>query len=314
LTSYGLFVADPGDGPHAPALSELAAAVARAKRDYQACQYSIVLGVLPGLLETAHLACATASGDELLTVYGLAADAYQVTGSVMLKLGDAGLAAVAADRSMDAATRSENPVVIAASVRIVTHSLMRGGHALRAKELTTRAAERLVVDLRKPDAEAISVYGALAPRGAIAAATNEDRNDAMGLLDEAGDAARRLGRDDNMHWTAFGPTNVAQHRVHVAMVLGDAGTAVDLARRVDLSQIPIAERKAALFIDTAQALAQWGKHERAYRALRMADQVAPEELRTKQSVHRLVGELASRALLGVRSQVREFAQEIGVPM
>lgn len=178
---------------HALALIELAAAVARAKRDYQACQYSIVLGALPGLLEAAQLACATASGDELLTAYGLAADAYQVTGSVMLKLGDAGLAAVAADRSMDAAMRSENPVVIAASVRIVTHSLMRGGHALRAKELTTRAAERLAVDLRKPDAEAISVYGALALRGAIAAATDGDRSDAMGLLDEAGDAAQRAG-------------------------------------------------------------------------------------------------------------------------
>ncbi|SPL99955.1 unnamed protein product [[Actinomadura] parvosata subsp. kistnae] len=44
-------------------------------------------------------------------------------------------------------------------------------------------------------------------------------------------------------WTAFGPNNVLCHRVHIALRLGDAGTAIDYARQVDLDLLPINERK-----------------------------------------------------------------------
>ena len=49
---------------------------------------------------------------------------------------------------------------------------------------------------------------------------------------------------------------VVLHRVNVAVRLGDAGAAIDYARKVDLSKLPITERKAALFVDTAQAFTQ----------------------------------------------------------
>ncbi|MEJ3748458.1 XRE family transcriptional regulator [Actinomycetes bacterium KLBMP 9797] len=311
LTSYGLLTGRASGDRMMPAVGNLTTAVASAKRSYQGCRYSATLEVLPALLESVQIACSTADGDDLLRFWALAADAYQVTGSVMLKFGDLGLAAFAAHRSMEAAVHSQSPIVLAVSARTVTHSLMAGGHAERAKEVASRAAERLDADVPQPDGEALSVYGALLLRGAVAAAADEDRSTAADLLREAENAGRRLGRDDNAHWTGFGPTNVAQHRVHVAMKLGDAGMAVDLARQVDLGRIPLTERKAALFIDTAQALAQWGKHDRAYHALRSAEQVAPEEVRTKGSVRRLVAELAVTAPRSIRSDVREFAERIG---
>jgi tetratricopeptide (TPR) repeat protein len=314
LTSHPLWAPIPPNGRPAPTVKELAVKVAYAKRSYQACRYADVIDALPRLLESAQLVCDAATGDEALQAHALAADAYQVTGSVMLKLGDLGLAAFAADRSIEAASRSHDPVAVAASARIVTHSLMSGGHAQRAKEVASQAARRLAGEVRNPDSDALSVYGALVLRGAIAAAICEDRDDASEMLTEAGESALRLSNDDNAHWTAFGPTNVAVHRVHVAMTLGDAGTAVHLARQINVAQLPIAERKAALFIDTASALVQWGKHEQAYYALRMADKVAPEEVRTQETVRRLLGDLAGRASTGVRSRVREFAEQIGAQL
>jgi tetratricopeptide (TPR) repeat protein len=311
LTSYPSWAAGSPLARSAVSVGELAAEVAHTKRDYQACRYWLVLDMLPGLLESARLACDTASGDDLLRAFALAADAYQVTGSVLLKLDDLGLAALAADRSVEAAIRSQDPVALAASARIVTHSLMASGHQQRAREIASHAAARMAAEVRNPGPETLSVYGALVLRGAVAAALGEDRAEALGMLDEAGDAAQRLGRDDNAYWTAFGPTNVAQHRVHVAMVLGDAGTAIDLARRIDMNQIPIAERKASLFIDTAQAFVQWDKHEQAYQALRAADRVAPEEVRARRVVHSLAAELATRAPRTIRAQAREFAEQIG---
>ena len=83
------------------------------------------------------------------------------------------------------------------------------------------------------------MYGSLLLRGAIAAAQHGNRATAHELLTEADDAARRLGADGNLRWTAFGPTNTKLHRVNIAVVLGDAGTAIDVARGINLDKITI---------------------------------------------------------------------------
>jgi len=51
-----------------------------------------------------------------------------------------------------------------------------------------------------------------------------------------------LGQDGNHLWTAFGPTNVAIHRVASAMDLGDVQVAVDLGPRIDTSNLPVERR------------------------------------------------------------------------
>jgi hypothetical protein len=139
LTAYPLLTTASGADGAAPVVGKLVAVVAQAKRDYQGCRYGAVLELLPGLLEAVRRATQTMQGDDLLRASALAADAYQVTGSVMLKFGDVGLAAFAADRSVEAAARSQDPVVLAASARVVTHALMAGGDAERAKEIAAGA-------------------------------------------------------------------------------------------------------------------------------------------------------------------------------
>ena len=126
--------------------------------------------------------------------------------------------------------------------------------------------------------EALSVYGSLLLRGAIAAAQHDQRSTAFELLAEADDAARQLGADGNFRWTAFGPVNAKMHRVNVSVALGDAGAAVDIARGIDLSAVAVTERKASLLIDVARAFLQSGRHEKAYLALRAAGETAPEEI------------------------------------
>lgn len=69
---------------------------------------------------------------------------------------------------------------------------------------------------------------------------------------------------------------------------------------------------AVLFIDAAEAFGQWGMHERAYRALRAADEISPEEVCTRQTVRRLVADLVDRSPRTVKAHAREFAEQIGV--
>lgn len=295
-----------------PDMSMLAAAVNDARRDYQACRYSELTRNLPRLLARLHAACLSLSGDEQRQAFALSADAHHVAAGLLLKLDDRGLAYLAADRSMRAAQASEDPVTIGASARIITHTLMNGGHLTAAISTASSYAARMDADIDGPTPESLSVYGALLLRGAVAAAQHDQRGTAHELLDEADEAGQRLGIDGNLRWTAFGPTNTKLHRVNIAVTLGDAGTAVDVARKIDLSAIDVTERKATLLIDTARAFLQWGRHEKAYIALRAAEEIAHEEVAGRPSVHRVVRELLLTAPPTLRRDAEEFAAQIGV--
>jgi transcriptional regulator with XRE-family HTH domain len=308
LTSYGL----DDEAASGPPLTVGRAhrAVYAAKHDYQACRYRTVVDTLPRLLTGLRVLSSVADGEERSRADALSADAHHVAASVLLKLDDVGLAALAADRSMEAARRSGDPVVIASGARIVTHALMASGHGGRASELATRAADALRPDIcpRATD-PVISSYGALLLRGAVAAARHDDRDTAHGLIEGAAEAASVLGRDGNERFTGFGPTNVQLHRVNIALTLGDAGTAIDLARRVDLTKVTLIERKASLLLDVAQAYLQWQRWGHALAALRAVLKVAPDELRARPATRRLVVDLARQGPRSIRAEVAALAAQ-----
>lgn len=303
----------PGQPGPPPDIAALTAAVSLARRQYQACRYSELLGRLPQLLMRLQAACLSLDGEARSRAFVLAADSHHVAAGLLLKLDDQGLAYIAADRSMRAAQASEDPVTVGSSARIITHVLMNGGHLAAAISAASSHAQRLNRDVPSHTPESLAVYGSLLLRGAVAAARHDLRGTAHELLGEADGAARRRGADGNLRWTAFGPVNAKLHRVNIAVTLGDAGTAVDEARGIDLTTITVTERKATLLIDTARAFLQWGRHENTYLALRAAEQIAHEEVAGRPSVRRLVRELVASAPPTVRRDAAEFAARVGVP-
>jgi len=85
--------------------------------------------------------------------------------------------------------------------------------------------------------------------------------------------------------------NIVSHRVSVAYLLGDAGTALAHARAFPLAAIPTTERRARLLVDTALAYAQWDKPARAYTTLLRAERTAPGEVHTRNAARQLVTDL-----------------------
>jgi tetratricopeptide (TPR) repeat protein len=306
LTSYATAEAG-GPVPDAVALGK---GVSRAKRWYQAGRYGEVVAELPQLLGGLRQAAAGAGSGQGPRVHALTADAYQVGCSVLIKLADVPLAVLAAERSMTAAHASADQVAVAASGRAVLHALLAGGHARRGVEFGLEAAKRLAAATNLTTPAALSVYGALLLRTAVAAAAGEDRATAQQVLDEAHSCADRLGGDANAYWTLFGPTNVALHRVGVAAALGDAGQAIDHARQINPDLVPAAERRACLLIDVGRAYLQWGKYDQAYQALHAAQQAAPQELRHRPSARALV--LAQRSPPSLLTRTRQLANQAGV--
>jgi len=167
---------------------------------------------------------------------------------------------------------------------------------------------RLSDALAEPARDGGSVAG-----GALAAAQHDDRATAHEMLAEAVGTARRLGSDANLRGTAFGPVNTQMHQVNVAVTLGDAGTAIDLARQIDLRAITVTERKASLLIDVARAFFQWGKYEQAHAALRAAEDTAPQEVAARATVAALARDLATLVPARIRRDAEQFASRIGAP-
>jgi transcriptional regulator with XRE-family HTH domain len=293
-------------------LGTLSRTVKAAKLRYQACQYAEVIEHMPPLLSGLRVACSGLTGDQQRRAFVLSAEAHHTAASILLKLGDSGLAWLAADRSLQAAHASGDPLTVASSARIITHALSSSGHRTAAASTASSFAQQLDHDAQARSPEFHSVYGALLLRGAIAAAQSDDRRTAHELLDEADSAGRQLGADANLRWTAFGPVNVLLHRVYIAVSLGDAGTAIDTARRINLDQVTVTERKASLLIDTARAFLQYGKHERSYLTLRAAHDIAPEEVAGRPAVRQLARDLITTAPPSVQRQAADFADQLGI--
>ncbi|WP_344311068.1 hypothetical protein [Fodinicola feengrottensis] len=283
----------------------------RVRNQYQACRYDAAAGTLAELVPALQAAVTVSSGDFKSRLQSAISDAYHVIAGILLKVGNEGPAAVAADRSMNAARDSEIPVTIGASARIVSHALMGSGGARQASTYVKRFAEGFQAHLDPDDESSLSVYGSLLLRGAVAAARGSDRDTTLELVGEAERTATMLGHDGNHAWTAFGPTNVQLHRINLAVTLGDAGSAIAIAREVDDASIELVERRATFYLDVAAGFTQWGKHEPAYLAIRHAEAIAPEELTNRSSVHGLVHQLATASPPSLQPRVRELAARIG---
>lgn len=79
-----------------------------------------------------------------------------------------------------------------------------------------------------------------------------------------------------------------------------------------LQELVAPERRAVVMLDTARALTQWGRYERAFGAIQTAERHAPEEVRSRQPVHALINTLAQRAPAPVQRRVREYSRSKGI--
>jgi hypothetical protein len=123
------------------------------------------------------------------------------------------------------------------------------------------------------------VYGTLFLAGSMAAARDNDRGTTRTFLATAEETARRLGHDANHLWTAFGPTNVAIHKVATAAELGDVQVAIDLGPQIDTSPMPIERRIRHALVELSWAYSKRNRLDEAQATLLDAEHMAPEQVR-----------------------------------
>jgi transcriptional regulator with XRE-family HTH domain len=271
-----LLAADDPD--QLPDLEILRAEVGSAWSAYQDARYNRATRLIPDILADAQRAVRGYEGDARLQAKALLAMAYQGTAMVLTKIGEADLAWMAADRGLAAAQESGNAVVTGSLFRSVSHCLLSNGRLTAARDLVTEAAGYLEAGLADASPTYVSIYGTLFLVGAVAAARLDDRATVRHFLAEADSAAQRLGQDANHMWTAFGPTNVAIHRISTAMELGDVQVAADQGPRVDSSTLPL-ERRVRHTLEVARAYSAQNRTDEALALVLDAEELAPEQVR-----------------------------------
>jgi hypothetical protein len=152
---------------------------------------------------------------------------------------------------------------------------------------TVRVPERGIVQCLR---------GAALLSAAAASARRSDRREAYTALKAADVCAVELNEERCDLGTVFGPTNVAIHKVAVAVELGETSEAMLHIPKVKLDRMPsqLTERRARFLIDVARSYTQLRDDTAALDALLQAETIAPDELRNHRLTHEVLRELLPR--------------------
>ncbi|PZG07932.1 transcriptional regulator [Micromonospora craterilacus] len=298
---------DDPDPDQLPDMADVAARADQAAAARMACDYPTLAQILPGLVADARqLANANAGADRGLALLVRAT----VTAALAVKpFGYVDLSARYAERAQLAAARLGHPVEIAAAefagAQVALASGTAGG---RRRSLTTAAAAAEHLGDDGGD-DVLTWYGMLHLHAALSAASL-GAGDVDGHLAEAAGAAQRAASDP---WRMeFSPANVGIWRVGVAVENGEPDRAPLHARHVDRSRIRTANRRCRLHIDTGRGWYAAGDQTRAVRSFLEADAASPAELRSRPSVHELVGQMVRDSRRRGSTELRDLATRLGI--
>ncbi|MEU4374806.1 MULTISPECIES: helix-turn-helix domain-containing protein [Pseudonocardia] len=302
-----------GGETSSPNLAELRSAASASHFDYQAAKYADVIRTIPQLVTDADSALTNAGSDDREAALSYV-EIYVVASKLLTKLGVGDLGAVTADRAAMAAGRADSPTAQGMALYQVVTALLRSDQVDQAEQLATKMAQQLRPAARSDDPALVSVTGALWLIAAVIAARRTDKWEAERRLAEASTLAGLLGHDANYAWTAFGPTNVAIHRVSVAAELGDPAAALDAATEVDLDALPagLLSRRAQVNLDLAWAQAQRRRDAEATLNLLAAEKAAPEAVAQNVMAREIMREMLARAKRGNGNALQALATRAGV--
>jgi transcriptional regulator with XRE-family HTH domain len=314
MTRYDAAAASIGGrDPQGTDSTEHLGAMARAAYEsYQATRYDDTGRVLPALIIQAE-AASRAAGLDNPQMCAVRALVYDTAAALLNRVGLAALAWVAADRAMAAAEQSGQPSLAAASAWRMSYVIGSRSHLAEALELAMTAAAALERTMRAPDADALSVYGALHLAAATAAAAIYDRAMSRTLLAKAREIAHITGEGNRMG-TAFGDVNVSIHAISAALQLGDAKTAIETGEALDLATLPAGGtgRRTQLHLDLARAYAMRRQDAAAVNLLAAAERLSPQLVRYDGRTRDVLTTLLRREHQPSTPELRPLARRAGV--
>jgi transcriptional regulator with XRE-family HTH domain len=249
---------------------------------------------LPGLI--GRVEAASLDTPDPAAAFRALSDVYALAGWTLIKADDPVIAWIAAQRAVRAADHADDVLRVAAATRCLAEVDMRAGRFEDASRTALLAAAHLDTARSCDRATVLCLRGAALLSASAAASRRGDDREANGALNAAAAHGEQLGEDRTDLGTVFGPTNVAIHRVAVAVELADTRTALAHIPTVDLRRMPpqLTERRARFLIDVARAHARVKDDAAALDALVQAESHASAEVRSHRLTHGLLRDLLQR--------------------
>lgn len=269
--------------------------VDRVTRRRQAANLLEVMRQLPDLTEALNTSAMDARGTERDAVYGLIVETSNVARMVLDQLGYHDLAWIAVDNAATAADKLGDPLMQACSAWDRCGVLLHTGSLGEVHTIAEAAMTELADCMKVPTPQALSLWGALNLRCAVASARRQDATTAWRYFAEAERTATRLGADRNDFQTVFGPTNCSIHAAEIAVELGRPDIALARHASIDLSALASIERHTRHRIDVGRAYGQLEHDAAAVDQLQRAVALAPQYVYNHPVARELVGALACRS-------------------
>lgn len=286
--------------------------VSEAWRLTHASEFSALAALIAPLLLEIEMAARAAKGRRHTLVTQLLTSAYQAAAAAFARQDEADAAWLAADRASRWAEDAGDPLAVVAAAFRMGHAFLTLRRIDQAEHVASRAIDALRPLTEREDCqpEVLSLYGAMHLLLAVVHAQEGKRAETRQTIGQARDIAALIGADRNDYNTEFGPTNVELHAVSVAVDLGDAGEALDLADAVDASGLS-PERQSRLAIDVARAHVQRRHIGDAVTALLRAEEQAPEQVQTHALARETVRDLLGQAGRRATPELLDLARRIG---
>jgi tetratricopeptide (TPR) repeat protein len=275
-------------------------------------RFSALSDVLVTLLPRLERASREAVGAAARAIHVERARAYQAAAAAFARQDEPDAAWVAADRAITAAELSGQPLGVVAGHFRLAHAFIRLQRFDQAERVTSAALEALEPLAQQDTAapEVLSLCGAMHLVQAVISGHESNRPTARAHLARAAEVGDQLGEDRNDFDTEFGPTNVRLHMVAVAVDLGDAGEALDVAEHIDASALS-PERQGRLLMDVARAHAQRRHVGEALTALLDAERVSPEYVRSHHLAHDTIADLFAQSGRQPPAELIDLAKRSG---
>ncbi|MFI0261395.1 helix-turn-helix domain-containing protein [Streptomyces sp. NPDC017056] len=256
---------------------------------------------------------AGATGAERERLGLVLASTYRVAASCATGFGQRDLALSALTSAKLLARDAGDPMMTALLESTLSWVYLRSAKTPRAVAVAERAALAIEPSFSKVNRPQLLAYGRLMISAAVASSRRDDESAADDYISQAHAAAARLGRDEALYGTHFGPTAAKAEAVGIHVALGNYGRALNLANQRDMTDLPKHMSKVArnrYKLDVALAQCASGLHDQAGNTLVEVGLDAPEWVKHQA----LPGVIGKRLAKVSTARVRTISELIGVPL
>ncbi|MFE2043256.1 helix-turn-helix domain-containing protein [Streptomyces sp. NPDC059477] len=280
---------------------------------YWASDTSKVSSYASKVLMEGQVRYASATGAERVELGSILASTYRVAASCSTGFGQRDLALSALTSAKYLAKEVDDPVLTALLESTLSWIYLRGAKMPRAVSVAERAALAIEPSFSNTSRPQLLAYGRLMISAAVAASRREDESAADDYISQAHAAAARLGRDEKLYGTSFGPTAAKTEAVGIHVALKNYGRALKLASQPDMQRLPKSMSKVArnrYKLDVALAQSATGLYDQAGDTLIEVGLDAPEWVKHQA----LPGVIGNRLAKVSTARVRRIGEVIGMPL